>query len=703
MNKKNSIKRSFIEWFHNNSTISYIVLGIILSMSVQNNLQAQTEKYTRPSLYFGVAAGANLNFYRGSTHQMNADFTPPVVFHDGFGVGLYAAPLIEFYKPESRWGLMFQVGYDSRKGTFNTATSPCNCPADLNTNLNYITVEPSLRFAPFKSNFYLFGGPRFAFNLNNAFIYQLNVNPDYPNQIEEQEVTGDFSDVNSTIISMQIAAGYDIPLSSQDHRTQFVLSPFVSFHPYFGQDPRSIETWNLTTVRIGAALKFGRGSLIDEDNKTAENNEKLRLAENMKKTQDSIDAVIAKNVLIANSYKEAGFRVNSPKNIPVERKVRETFPLRNYVFFDLGSTEIPNRYVLINKNQVKDFKEDQLETFTPLKLSERSKREMVVYYNILNILGDRMQKNPSSTIILVGSSEKGPEDGLAMASSIKKYLVEVWSITQDRIAVEGNYKPEIPSEQEGGTLELELLRQGDRRVSIESTSPALLMEFQTGRKGSLKPVQITTVQTAPIDSYVSFNAMKGNELYNSWSLEIKDKDGIVQNFGPYTQNKVSIPGKSILGTKSEGDYKVTMVGKTKTNTIVRKDTTVHLVLWKPAVDEEGMRYSILYEFNESTSIQMYEKYLTDIVAPKIPSNATVIIHGHSDIIGDEANNERLSTSRANNVYGILKSALDNLGRKDIIYEVDGLGENEILAPFENNFPEERFYNRTVIIDVIPKK
>jgi outer membrane protein OmpA-like peptidoglycan-associated protein len=304
---------------------------------------------------------------------------------------------------------------------------------------------------------------------------------------------------------------------------------------------------------------------------------------------------------------------------------------------------------------------------------------------------------------LVGSSEKGPEDGLAMASSIKKYLVEVWSITQDRIAVEGNYKPEIPSEQEGGTLELELLRQGDRRVSIESTSPALLMEFQTGRKGSLKPVEINTVQTAPIDSYVSFNAMKGTELYYSWSLEIKDKDGIVQNFGPYTQNKVSIPGKSILGTKSEGDYKVTMVGKTKTNTVVRKDTTVHLVLWKPAVDEEGMRYSILYEFNESTSIQMYEKYLTDIVAPKIPSNATVIIHGHSDIIGDEANNERLSTSRANNVHGILKSALDNLGRKNIIYEVDGLGENETLAPFENNFPEERFYNRTVIIDVIPKK
>jgi hypothetical protein len=37
---------------------------------------------------------------------------------------------------------------------------------------------------------------------------------------------------------------------------------------------------------------------------------------------------------------------------------------------------------------------------------------MTVYYNILNILGDRMQKNPNATISLVGSSEQGPADGL---------------------------------------------------------------------------------------------------------------------------------------------------------------------------------------------------------------------------------------------------------------------------------------------------
>jgi hypothetical protein len=46
---------------------------------------------------------------------------------------------------------MLQAGYDSRKGDFDQVITACDCPADLSTNLSYITVEPSLRFV--KSNF----------------------------------------------------------------------------------------------------------------------------------------------------------------------------------------------------------------------------------------------------------------------------------------------------------------------------------------------------------------------------------------------------------------------------------------------------------------------------------------------------------------------------------------------------------------------
>jgi hypothetical protein len=681
---KNSKKESRIARFPYNLTIKSIIAGTLMLTYIQSPLQAQEAQkvtYTQPSWWFGAAAGANFNYYQGTTQQLTNDFMVPTAFHDGQGIGFFALPLIEFHRPQSILGFTFQAGYDSRKGDWDQVKSPCNCPEDLNTDLSYVTVEPSIRIAPFKSNFYVYGGPRVAYNLNNNFTYQQGTNPAYPEQIADPAVEGEFSNTNKTLISMQIGAGYDIPLSADTKQTKIVLSPFVSYHPYFGQDPRSVESWNLTTIRAGLALKFGRGQKVSTP-------------------EEKVIVPVAEVVAIEP---EVTFSTNSPKNIPVEIRVRETFPVRNYVFFNEGSTNIPERYVLLNKNQVKDFREDQLEVVTPKELTGRSARQMTVYYNVLNILGDRMQKNPTATVTLVGSSMKGAKDGKAMATSIKTYLVDVFAIEPARIKVEGRVKPKIPSEKPGGKLELELLREGDRRVSIESTSPALIMEFQSGPDSPLKPVEIIDLEVAPIESYVLFNVSGADTAFTSWSLEIADEQGKIQNFGPYKQVTVNIPGKTILGSREQGDYKIVMIGQTKSGKVIKKETTAHLVLWKPAVPEEMMRFSVLYEFNDSKAITIYEKYLTEVVIPKIPVGGTVIIHGHTDIIGGEENNLKLSLARANDVKGILEKGLAKASRTDVKFEVHGFGEDQNSAPFNNKYPEERFYNRTVVIDIIPKK
>ena len=673
-------RESRVARFSYNLLVKSLIVGSLILTGVQATAQPKSDSIVQPKWWFGVAGGANLNYYRGTTQDLNTELTVPKAFRHGMGVGLYLAPLVEYHNPDSIWGIMLQVGYDSRKGKFEQVTTPCNCPADLSTKLNYITIEPSIRIAPFKSNFYLYGGPRLAFGLNKSFEYQLGINPSYPNQAASPAVKGEFSDMKSPIISMQIGAGYDIPLTSKNNMSQFVLSPFVAYHPYFGQNPRSIETWNLTTIRVGAALKFGRGSKKPAPEKEVQ--------------------TIPEKVVIIPTVQ---FLVVAPKNIPVERRVRETFPIRNYVFFDLGSSEIPDRYVLLKKNQVKEFKEDQLEVFTPKRLSGRSGREMTVYYNILNILGDRMGKYPTIVIRLTGASMEGEKDGLAMAGSVKKYLVDVFGIDASRINTEGRIKPRVPSEQPGGTKELVLLREGDRRVSIWSESPAITMEFQSGPDAPLKPVEIIGAQEVPIDAYLTFEARGSKIAYSSWSIEVSDSKGIIQKFGPYTIEKVGMRGRNVLGTKPEGNYKVTMIGTTKSGKTVKKDTTVHMVLWKPSEREEGMRYSVIYEFNESKSIAIYDKYLTEIVTPKIPKEGTVVIHGYTDIIGDPDYNQRLSLARANDVRDIIEKALAKANRTDVTFEVYGFGEDDALSPFENTFPEERFYNRTVIIDLIPKK
>lgn len=399
---------------------------------------------------------------------------------------------------------------------------------------------------------------------------------------------------------------------------------------------------------------------------------------------------------------EVRFWVNSPANIQAGRRVRETFPLRNYVFFNLGSTEIPDRYVLLKKDQVKDFKEDNLKQYELMVRAERAKQQLIVYYNMLNILCDRMAKNPETTVKLLGSSEKGLEDGKAMAESVKKYMVDVFGINGKRISLEGLFKPKIPSEQPGGILELTLLHEDDRRVSIESSSPALLEEFESGPDTPLKPVEIATVQEAPVDSYVTFNVEGGNEAFVSWTLEIRDDAGRLQYFGPYSREKVSIPGKTILGARPQGEYKVTMVGQTKNGNTVRKEASVHMALWTQSLLLDGLRFSVIFEFDDSRSINIYQKFLADFVTPKIPEGARVIIHGHTDIIGEEGHNQKLSEARANDVTKILQDALARAGKNDVKLEVTAFGEDENVSPFENKFSEERFYNRTVIIDVIPR-
>lgn len=327
----NPIKRSRVAGFLYLQKMKNLILSFLIIAGLTTSLQAQDVKYSNPSWWFGGAVGVNLNFYRGTTQQLNLDLSVPTAFHDGFGAGLYLAPLMEFHRPDSRLGFMLQAGYDSRKGSFSQVLTSCNCPADLSADLSYFTIEPSLRLAPFKSGFYLYGGPRFAFNISKEFKYDVGINPDFPDQTPDPEITGDFSSVYNSVFSMQIGAGYDIELSAPEKARKAVLSPFISFQPYFGQDPRSIETLNITTVRLGVALKFGRGQEISSK---------------VKETPVAVFIPVVPDV---------NFSVKSPENIPTDRRVRETFPLRNYIFFDLGSSEIPDRYVLLTKSQVKDF------------------------------------------------------------------------------------------------------------------------------------------------------------------------------------------------------------------------------------------------------------------------------------------------------------------------------------------------------------
>jgi len=634
---------------------------------------SQQVKRPQPVWWFGESVAANFNQYRGTTQMLNSNLTVPAAFHKGNGVKPYASLLAE-YRPGKVWGGMVNIAYDNRGAKFDGVMAPCNCPENLSTNVSYVAIEPSLRIAPFSSAFYIFAGPTISININKDFTYT---------QLKQNDARGDWSDIHKTVFSGQAGMGIDIPVSSTTSATQMTLSPFASFLTDFGHDPRSVESWSVYTVRAGIALKFGTA----------------------RKMAAAATPVVIPPAAITPAVieKEVQFSVRAPKIVPLNRQVKETFPLRNSVFFDQGMTAIPNRYIMLSASDATSFKEEQLQQRQPANLNNgRSSRQLAVYYNILNITGDRLRANPQSAITLTGASGKNPAEGKVMAENIKQYLVTVFGIDGARITTEGRDKPVIPSEQPGGTKELVLLREGDRRVDITSTSPELLLQVGGSTSPFLKPVQIRAVQQDPLDSHVIFTAEGANDLLESWSVNVTDEQGNVQHYGPYNTDQASVSGKTILGNNTQGNYKIVMTGQTKSGHSVSKESSVSLIKMEDP-KQEGLRYSILFDFDRSKTIEAYEQFLTDIVAPLIPENGTVIIHGHTDIIGDDKYNLNLSRNRATGAQKIIEGALAKAGKTSVKFETYGFGEDPGMAPFENSLPEERFYNRTVIIDIIPAK
>jgi outer membrane protein OmpA-like peptidoglycan-associated protein len=637
--------------------------------------QAQKEMPLQPKWWFGLSGAANFNAYRGTTQMLNESRTVPTAFHKGSGIRPYISLLTE-YRPNKVWGGMLNVAFDNRGGKFDGVEAPCNCAASLSTDVSYLAIEPSIRLAPFHSSFYVFAGPTLNFNLSKSFAYT---------QERQTDISGDWSGMHETVISAQAGVGMDFPISSGKSAMQMSLSPFASFQTDFGHEPRSVESWSFYTFRAGVAFKFGKGGKPVPPVPAAK-----VLAEPVTKQTGDIK-------------KQVQFSVRAPKVVPLKRKIKETFVLRNSVFFDPGSAEIPSRYILLTPARASSFKEEQLQEAQPDNLNAgRSSRQLVVYHNILNIMGDRMRTNPRSSIILSDASVKNPAEGKRMEDNIRQYLVAVFGIDGSRILTEERDRSLTSSEQPGGTRDLEFLREGNRRVDIISTSPELLMQVGGITSSFLKPVQITAVQEDPLDSHVIFSAIGAEELLSSWSVEITDEQGIKQTFGPYTKDQASVSGKTILGANAQANYSIFMLGKTKEGDSIRRESSVSLMKMDDP-KQEGLRYSILFEFDKSKTIDTYEKFLTDVVTPLIPENGTVIIHGHTDIIGDEKYNQALSHERAVGAEQIMERALANAGKKGIKFETYGFGKDPGMAPFENNLPEERSYNRTVIIDIIPGK
>ena len=630
------------------------------------SLRAQDGVASTPRWWFGGYLGGNINMFSGRVDDLSHNFprlVPPGGYDDGSGFGMTLGAIAE-YLPGGLFGGSVMLGYDNRSISFESsstgaAVTDTAWSHDVSTSLSYLSIEPNVRVNLYEDRLHAFAGPSIGINLGKGFTYASRVSG------ADTVVEGDLDDVRSLHVGAQLGVGYDIPLELFETRSPIVATPFAQLR--FGQahlsPPEGSQTsFGITTIRLGLAVKLGSTSMGGRDIVEAEGG-------------------------------DFGFDLRVPRHVSASRRVNETFPFRNYIFFEPGSSEIPARYHRIDRSGAGSFREEQLTDQSSLTggnptIDRRERRQMLVYYEALNILGDRLRRNEKADIRLIGAANGDAAMGLEMAESIKRYLVNTFDIDAGRIATDGQAMPPNRSGSGGA--------RGEDGALVAAENIRVVVE---GPAEIVRPVRIMSMQEEPLGNDIVFT-LPSDTMFASWSVELVGDGGEVRTFGPFTGAIGRVASKPLLDGAVEAGYTARVLATTREGRTMRSGTrTIRLERASGTDEQTADRYSILFEFDDSKTVQTYEQFLAETVAPAIPHGAVVVVHGHTDLIGDEDYNAKLSQRRAEETQRMLARELAKSG-KHVTFDAYGFGEDERRAPFANERPEHRYYNRTVVIEVV---
>lgn len=383
---------------------------------------------------------------------------------------------------------------------------------------------------------------------------------------------------------------------------------------------------------------------------------------------------------------------SEPATVNIEEiTMVDSSPLLNYVYFDTGRSEISDRYATFAI-------EDETEGFAEEKLKDTMEK----YHHILNVIGKRLAMNPEARISIVGcNSNTGEEKGRlelsrSRADAVFSYFRYVWGIDPSRMDVSAQNLPTVPSANRvpEGVVE-------NQRVEIYSDHPAILDTINSTYM--LEQCETKELRIVP--------AIQAQTLLVKWQLKLlgggkelltrEGKGGLPQAFvfdmeslgGVHNVALMEQITAEIEGQDNEGNvFTISSATPTKIN-FIRREERIAQKLESKVIEKYGL---ILFEFDRSDLKDRNQIIVNRVITrmSQLPS-AVMNIAGHTDIIGKEDYNIKLSERRASAVYGAMLETGIAVGSQ-ISYE--GNGPNN--PPYDNNIPEGRALNRTVIITLM---
>ncbi|MFZ5761153.1 MAG: OmpA family protein [Thermodesulfobacteriota bacterium] len=368
----------------------------------------------------------------------------------------------------------------------------------------------------------------------------------------------------------------------------------------------------------------------------------------------------------------------------------DSSPLLNYIYFDTGKSEIHSRYVTFTRPaETQDFAEGKL-TGT-----------MEKYYQVLNVIGKRLQQHPDARIRIVGcNSNTGVEKGQSAlsrsrADAVFAYFRYVWGIDPVRMEVVARNLPEVPS-----TSRIQEGREENQRVEIYSEHPAILDTINsTYMEEACDTKEIKIMPTISAETAIArweLRVKGGDEtLLNRQGIGqppsefVFDIDALggIRKIAPLGRISAEVSGTDV----EENTFQFATTAPITVN-FLRRQERIAQKLESKVIEKYGL---ILFEYDRA-EVKDRNRIIVNRVISRMASLAspTMQITGHTDIIGTEEYNLELSRRRAGAVYGSMIETGLAVGPQ-ITHE--GVGPNN--PPYDNTLPEGRALNRTVLITI----
>jgi len=378
----------------------------------------------------------------------------------------------------------------------------------------------------------------------------------------------------------------------------------------------------------------------------------------------------------------------APAGVTIEEiKTIDASPMLGHIYFDKDAGEIAPRYVRFSGAAEAAGFDEQKYTTTLDK-----------YYQDLNIVGKRLTNKPEATITLVGCNDNsGKEKGnkklsTKRAEAVRDYLKTIWNIAPERMTIQARNLPAKPS-----SIRLKEGQEENRRVEIVSADPAILAPIRS------------TYQTTRIDApgiTLKPEVVAPNGIAE-WKLTASNASGKLAEMAgqgaPARELSVPLASRDLRALALGGDItmKMELLDKAGQSMLLEPapvkvtfiQTSQRLAQKQDLLIQE--KYAlILFDFDKDT-IEAQNKEIVNKIVDRIKTlpQAKVEIVGHTDNIGKEKYNLKLSERRALAVNKMLLAAYGEAPGERVRYS--GVGPNSPL--FDNLSPEARSFNRTVTI------